>query len=367
MSMQEIISRYQSTVVQIAVSTGTGTGFYVREFDLIVTNNHVVKKAQKASVKGRTFDKMLAPVLFTDERYDLAFIKPPLNLKSLPELKLGDYTSLENGDEVVAIGHPYGLNYSATQGVISRVDRVQQGLKYIQIDAAINPGNSGGPLVDDSGDVVGVNTFVIKGSDNLGFALPVIYLREALEQYKPIYGTVTVRCPTCSTLVTAENIDSGKYCPTCGTQIELPEKDSSDENEVTGVAKTIETILEETGYNHDLARNGTNKWEVKRGSATIRITFNQKNNFVVTDAFLCQLPRQGVNAVYAFLLRENMAIKGMFFAIHEANIALSNLTFHRDLKVENGKKLLQDLTENADHYDTLLIKQFGCLPLLKET
>ena len=74
--MQEIIERYQSTVVQIATKTGTGTGFFLKEYGLIITNNHVVKDHRKVTVKGRTFDKRLARVLFTDERYDLAFLLP---------------------------------------------------------------------------------------------------------------------------------------------------------------------------------------------------------------------------------------------------------------------------------------------------
>src|SRR5690606_1984033 len=144
MSVHNVIEQYQSTVVQIATKTSTGTGFYLRDYDLIITNNHVVKDNRKVIVKGRTFDKRLAQDLFTDEKYDLAFVQPPVNMSGLPELRLGDYKILKDGDTVIAIGHPYGLNYTATQGVISRVDRVQQGLKYIQIDAAINPGNSGG-------------------------------------------------------------------------------------------------------------------------------------------------------------------------------------------------------------------------------
>ena len=89
---------------------------------------------------------------------------------------------------MVAIGHPYGLNYTATQGVISKVDRIREGLKFIQIDAAINPGNSGGPLVNSNGEVIGVNSFIIRGGDNLGFALPVNYLKEALKLYLPNKG-----------------------------------------------------------------------------------------------------------------------------------------------------------------------------------
>src|SRR5574338_619774 len=100
-------------------------------------------------------------------------------------VKMRNYEETKDGDVVVAIGHPFGLNYTATQGVISKVDRIRDGVKYIQIDAAINPGNSGGPLVNKNGEIIGINSFIIRGGDNLGFALPVNYLREALLLYQP--------------------------------------------------------------------------------------------------------------------------------------------------------------------------------------
>jgi serine protease Do len=105
--------------------------------------------------------------------------------------------------------------------VISKVDRIRDGLKYIQIDAAINPGNSGGPLVNMKGEIIGVNSFIIRGGDNLGFALPVNYLREALLLYLPNKGHASTRCFSCGFLVTNENIDSKKYCPNCGTEVKL--------------------------------------------------------------------------------------------------------------------------------------------------
>ncbi len=153
-----------------------------------MTNNHVVKDNWKVTIKGRNFDKQLSRVVFADEKYDLAFITPPENAE-MPLVRLGTYSALHDGDTVIAIGHPYGLNYTATQGVVSRIDRVHSGLKYIQIDAAINPGNSGGPLVNSHGEVVGVNTFIIKGGDNLGFALPVDDLKLALDQYATVART----------------------------------------------------------------------------------------------------------------------------------------------------------------------------------
>src|SRR2546423_8361179 len=193
MDVQSIIEKFQPTIIQIATQTATGTGFYIKEFDLIITNDHVVSDNTEVTIAGKLFDKSLARVWYTDRKHDLAFLEAPKNIV-LPEIKLGLYEKMKDGDSVVAIGHPYGLNYTATQGVISKVDRIREGLKFIQIDAAINPGNSGGPLVSASGEVIGVNSFRIQGGDNMGFALPVNYLRIALQLYAPYKGTLSNRC-----------------------------------------------------------------------------------------------------------------------------------------------------------------------------
>jgi serine protease Do len=366
MTIQETIEQYQDAVVQIATKTGTGTGFYLKDYDLIVTNNHVVGDSHRVTVKGRIFEKRLADVIFTDSRYDIAFLLPPLDLHALPDIKLGAYESMHDGDTVVAIGHPYGLNYTATQGVISRVDRVQQGIKYIQIDAAINPGNSGGPLVNENGEVVGVNTFIIKGGDNLGFALPSSYLKEALEQYMPHRGERAIRCPSCSTLVTEQTLEAGQYCPNCGTKIEFPKKDEPAEVPLSGIAKVIEDILEKLGYDKELARTGTNHWEVEEGSAKIKIAYNPDNYFIVSDAYLCKLPKTGIKELYTYLLQRNYDMRSMLFSLHGENIVLSSLVYDLDMTPEVGEHMYRDLFQKADHYDTLLIEQYGCEPILEE-
>lgn len=364
-SIQETIEKYQNAVVQIATKSGTGTGFYLHEYDLIITNNHVVKGNRFVTIKSKSFDKRLALVVFADEKYDLAFLQPPVDMKGLPPVKLGDYVSLKDGDMVVAIGHPYGLNYTATQGVVSRVERVQQGLKYIQIDAAINPGNSGGPLVDVDGEVIGVNTFIIKGGDNLGFALPVSYLKEAIDQYMPIYGDVSIRCPSCSTLVTELNLDNEKYCPNCGTRIEFPKK-PEDDAPGSGIAKTIEDILEKLGYSKELARTGHNRWEVEEGNATIRISYNPENYFIISDAFLCRLPKQNIKELYNYLLKENFNVRGKFFSLHGENIVLSSLIYDLDMTLESGEAIFKRLFNRADHYHNVLMNEYHCQPILEE-
>src|SRR6476469_7565644 len=167
MNTQQIIELYRPAIIQIATQASTGTGFYVKEFDLIVTNEHVISKNAEVTIQGRLFEKRLARVWYTDKKHDLAFLQPTKEVQ-LPLVNLGSYEDTKDGNVVVAIGHPFGLNYTATQGVISKVDRIREGVKYIQIDEAINPGNSVVPLVNKKGEIIGIKSFIIRGGDNLG-------------------------------------------------------------------------------------------------------------------------------------------------------------------------------------------------------
>lgn len=364
--MQRIIEQYQKAIIQIATATGTGTGFYVKEFDLIVTNDHVVDNNAEVTIAGKAFDKAFSRVWYTDRKHDLAFLEAPKNIE-LPEIRLGRYEDMKDGDQVIAIGHPYGLNYTATQGVISKVDRIREGLKFIQIDAAINPGNSGGPLVNNKGEVIGVNSFIIRGGDNLGFALPVSYLREALQMYQPSRGQASTRCYSCSYLVTTANIDSHKYCPSCGTEVKLPEIPEK-EAEPVGAAKTIEEILKELGKDVRLAREGVNHWSVKEGSAKIKITYNAENFFIAGDAYLCQMPTDvsRIKPLYQFLLQENYRTHNLVLSCVKQNIVLSCIMYDLDMNKETGAQAFRNLFQQADHYDDFLKKEYACVERLEE-
>jgi serine protease Do len=365
-SAVEIVDSFKDAIIQIATQTGTGTGFYLKQYDLIVTNNHVIDGNAEVTIAGKQFEKALSRVWYTDRKHDLAFLQPPAEL-DLPSITLGEYDRLKDGDPVIAIGHPYGLNYTATQGVISKVDRVREGLKYIQIDAAINPGNSGGPLVNMNGEIIGVNTFIIRGGDNLGFALPEQYLRTALQIYAPYKGQPSTRCHACEFLVLPENLDSGKYCPSCGTEVKLPEM-PKEEYEPVGVGKTIENILKALGKDIKLAREGVNTWSVKEGSAKIIIRYNPENYFIASDAYLCLLPNDTskIKPLYEFLLHENYHNKGLVLSCVNQNIVLSRIIYDLDLAQENGEQLFLQLFQKADAYDDLLKKEYGCLERIEE-
>jgi serine protease Do len=156
---------------------GQGSGFIISSDGLILTNAHVVREAKEVTVKLSDRREFSAKVLGSDPTTDIAVLR--INAKDLPTVRLGDPRQLEVGDPVLAIGAPYGLEQSATQGIVSAKGRSLPGdtvVPFIQTDAAVNPGNSGGPLFDGSGAVVGINAQIYSqsgGFQGLSFAIPI--------------------------------------------------------------------------------------------------------------------------------------------------------------------------------------------------
>jgi len=362
--MQKTIDLYKNVIIQISTATGSGTGFYLKDYNLIVTNEHVVSGSAEVVIDGRQIEKSMTSVFYTDTLHDLAFLKVP-DGANLPEIKLSENPKLSEGDQVMAIGHPYGLKYTATQGIVSNTSRLMKSLNYIQVDAAINPGNSGGPLVNKVGEVIGVNTAKIAEGDNLGFSLPAHYLKVALDEYLEFKGQGVTRCSSCSNLVTQTNID-GEYCPHCGAKVKLPESFKEEDNEPVGVALHVEKLIGELGKDLRLSRKGKNNWEVEQGSATIRINYNENSGFIVGDAHLCRLPKQGIDKIYEYLLRENYKMKNLLFSTYQQNIVLSFLIYDKYFNIETGKKVMENLLKKADYYDNILVEQYGALWIKKE-
>jgi serine protease Do len=157
--------------------TVRGSGFVVSQDGYIVTNNHVVENATKITVTFYGGRKIIATVIGTDPKTDLAVIK--IDEKNLPTIAFGNSDSLEVGDWAIAVGNPFGLEATVTVGVVSAKGRNQLHITdfedFIQTDAAINPGNSGGPLLNVDGEVIGINTAIVSGSGGymgIGFAIP---------------------------------------------------------------------------------------------------------------------------------------------------------------------------------------------------
>lgn len=354
--MSDFIDIYRDIIIQIATPYSTGTGFYLKDRGLIVTNHHVVEGNRAVIIEGGKFKKQLSPIRYSDRKYDLAFLDGPQNGIELPEVRLGVGKPLRERDPVTAIGHPFGLKFSVKSGIVSGTREVMNNIPYLHIDAALNPGNSGGPLVDNDGDVVGINTFIIRDGDNIGFSLPVEFLKESLDEYQKTGADDTCRCTACSNVVSEKTVDKG-FCSFCGNRVTLP--GSVDEYLPTGVPRTIETLITRAGHDVSLSRCGPNCWEIAQGSAKINITYHEQSGLMTADAVLCQLPKENIKPLYEYLLRENYSNEAITLAVHEHDILLSLLIYDRYLNEDTGMQLLQTLFEKADHYDNILVEQYG--------
>lgn len=165
---------------------GLGSGVIVSTSGYILTNNHVIESADEIEVILNDSRRARAKVIGTDPDSDLAVLK--IELDHLPAIVLGDSDSLQVGDQVLAIGNPFGVGQTVTGGIVSALGRNQLGINtfenFIQTDAAINPGNSGGALVDTSGNLLGINTAIYSrsgGSMGIGFAIPMSTAKFVLE------------------------------------------------------------------------------------------------------------------------------------------------------------------------------------------
>lgn len=160
------------------MNSAIGSGVILDSHGLILTNAHVVDKAAKILVVLHDGTQLTATLVGIDPFTDLALVRVGLPKGHHATAKLGNSDRMEIGQEVVAIGHPFGLGYALTTGVVSGFGttpdpQVTSHERVIQTSAAINPGNSGGPLVDMEGHVIGINTATLAGGQNIGFAIPI--------------------------------------------------------------------------------------------------------------------------------------------------------------------------------------------------
>ena len=165
--------------------TGLGSGVIMSPEGYVLTNNHVVEGADEIEVVLPDARRTSAKVIGTDPESDLAVLK--ISLDKLPVMTLGNSDQLQVGDQVLAIGNPFGVGQTVTSGIVSALGRNQLGINtfenFIQTDAAINPGNSGGALTDIGGHLMGINTAIYSrsgGSMGIGFAIPVSTARQVM-------------------------------------------------------------------------------------------------------------------------------------------------------------------------------------------
>ncbi|MCI4444699.1 MAG: trypsin-like peptidase domain-containing protein [Candidatus Aminicenantes bacterium] len=202
----EVVKKTQNSVVFItniqlvrdffswaeeAVPRGSGSGFVWDDQGHIITNYHVIEDGDLFNVTLPNQEEHQAKLVGKDPNKDIAVLKIEGNLKGLYPIKIGTSSNLQVGQKVIAIGNPFGFDHTVTTGIVSALGRSMPGAggvtirDMIQTDASINPGNSGGPLLNSSGELIGMNTMIISpsgASSGVGFAIPVDIIKKIVPQ-----------------------------------------------------------------------------------------------------------------------------------------------------------------------------------------
>ena len=168
-------------------TNSAGSGFLISSDGYVVTNRHVVERADEISVILHDEKRYLAKLIGIDDSMDIALLK--IDAGNLPFLRLGNSDKMRVGDTVLALGYPLYLGFSVTSGIISGIGRNMNAgqvdlATYIQTDADITFGNSGGPLVNNRGEVVGINTMIVSRGETYGFAIPSALFKHSIDQVK---------------------------------------------------------------------------------------------------------------------------------------------------------------------------------------
>ena len=218
-SLADVHDSIKNAVVTIELPDGSGSGFAVRADGILATNRHVIAGHTKARVSFVDGNDTDAQVVQSFRDVDLAFLLTEEPIRQVLPLHNGE--QLRVGQDVFAVGNPSSLGHTLTKGTISALNRLKDGVRYIQTDTAINPGNSGGPLCDLDGQVIGMATLIQRYDsqetplEGLNFALPALAIKEKLALLpKRSELLKTFHCPVCGSVN-----EKGQYCGNCGADI----------------------------------------------------------------------------------------------------------------------------------------------------
>jgi hypothetical protein len=302
MTADEIFQRVRPSIVSIRSGISTGTGFYVAASGIIVTNAHVVGYAREVYIVDVDRRETTARVFAVDLRLDIALLASSTPRPALP---LADNRAIHVGERVLAVGDPLGLPATATQGIISAIRRVSRrtGVAYLQTDAALNSGNSGGPLLDEQGQVVGVNTMIAGAADGVGFAVPVEAFRALLQPFEhqlpdplpdPTYG-----CAVCE----RAHSPGDRWCTGCGSRLGL--QSTSEEVGQMRAGSLTANLIEALGFDAASCRVSDSVWRLETSGAEVWVDVLADGHALAFSSRLGMLPTRSPLPVLRFLAAAN--------------------------------------------------------------
>lgn len=343
------------TVFKVNHAGGSGTCFYLKQYNVFVTNYHVVEGFREVGIQDNDKNSYLAKVIMVNPSKDIALLSVDEDFSSLPEMQLSDIPEIAIGQKIQVAGYPYGMPFSVTEGTVSSPKQLMGNHYLIQTDAAVNPGNSGGPMFNEQLELIAVTVSKIKDADNMGFGIPVITLKGILDKIENLdKSKFNVQCNSCDEFISTKE----EYCPSCGDK--LPEK-AFDTRTLTDLAAFCEEAIHQMGINPILARQGYEYWKFHKGSSEIRM-FVYSNNYLFCTSPINILPKKDLEPVLTYLLSD--LVQPYQLALDENQIYISYRVFIGDIFADNYKGEIKNHIVNmalkADELDNYFVEEYGC-------
>lgn len=343
------------SIYKIKTASGSGSGFYLANNNIFITNYHVVEGHHNVAIEDTNLHTFAAKVVLVNIEEDLAILISDEKINIDRNLTFGKLDDLKSRDEVFVLGFPFGMPYTETQGIVSSTKQLMNGKHYIQTDAPVNPGNSGGPLVNKAGEIIGITTAKFTDADNMGFAVPITVLEDLVKVYEKSKPTdFSIQCASCKSVEHSKT----ENCDNCGAEMNAS---IFDEKEISNLAKRVEEGLVRNGINPVIARNGYEYWTYYQGSSLIRI-YVYDGDFVCSSAPLNELPTENVEQVMRYLLSN--PISPYQLGTYDTIIYMGSRTHITDLFNEKyGNQQLDyliNLSKKADEMDNYLLETFNC-------
>lgn len=333
---------------------GSGSCFYLKKYNLFVTNYHVVEGFREVGIQDNDKNSYLAKVVLVNPLRDIALLAAEDDFSALPEIKLSEVPETSIGQKINVAGYPYGMPFSVTEGTISSPKQLMGSNYFIQTDAAVNPGNSGGPMFNENQELIAITVSKIKDADNMGFGIPVTSLKEVLDNIDAIDRTMFhVECNSCNALIPTEE----EFCTSCGNK--LPEN-VFNKIGLTDLAVFCEDVIKEIGINPILARQGYEYWKFYKGSSEIRM-FVYDRAYLFCTSPINILPKKDLEPVLTYLLSD--AVKPYQLGLQDNQIYISYRVYIADIFTDFKDEIrnnMINLALKADELDNFLVDEYGC-------
>lgn len=343
-----------STIFKVSHARGSGSCFYIKDFDLFVTNSHVAEGFREVSIEDTHRNRYLAQVVFANPSLDIVFLKVREDFSELPALHLGS-GEISIGDKIYVAGYPFGMPFTVTKGTVSAPRQYMNGYHHIQTDAAVNPGNSGGPMFNANGEVIAITTSKFTNADNMGFGIPASSLMSLLERSGEFdIDSFGLQCNCCENIITEDK----DYCPSCGNKLAFylfqPRK-------LTDLAEYCENAIRTIGINPILSRIGNESWTFHAGKSEIRI-FNYQGEYLICTSPINLLPKQGFEPLLKLLLTADDSCPYQI-GLNGNQIFLSYRVSLTDIPTDRDGLILEKIVAfpaEADKMADYLYRNFAC-------